>query len=214
MTKKFWRVFGALTATAAAVTGLVTAPAGAAVEAGGKGAPYLYLGWGNPPSPATVMSATGIKWFTMAFINASGGCNPAWDSNRALTGSADATAISQIKAAGGQVVPSFGGYQGNKLGPNCSSASALAGAYQKVINAYGLKAIDIDIENTDEFENATVQDRILGALKIIKTNNPGVQTIVTFGTATTGPTYWGGRLIDQAAGVLKSDAQYLIDNCP
>jgi len=198
MTKKFWRVFGALTATAAAVTGLVTAPAGAAVEAGGKGAPYLYLGWGNPPSPATVMSATGIKWFTMAFINASGGCNPAWDSNRALTGSADATAISQIKAAGGQVVPSFGGYQGNKLGPNCSSASALAGAYQKVINAYGLKAIDIDIENTDEFENATVQDRILGALKIIKTNNPGVQTIVTFGTATTGPTYWGGRLIDQA----------------
>jgi len=201
MTKKFWRVFGALTATAAAVTGLVTAPAGAAVEAGGKGAPYLYLGWGNPPSPATVMSATGIKWFTMAFINASGGCNPAWDSNRALTGSADATAISQIKAAGGQVVPSFGGYQGNKLGPNCSSASALAGAYQKVINAYGLKAIDIDIENTDEFESEAVQDRILGALKIVKANNPGIKTIVTFGTSTTGPSWWGTRLVNQAAAL-------------
>ncbi len=198
MSTKFWRRFGVLTAIAAAALGLVTAPAGAAVEAGGKGAPYLYMGWGNPPSPATVMSATGVKWFTMAFINASGGCNPLWDSSRGLTGSADATAISQIKAAGGQVVPSFGGYQGNKLGPNCSSASALAGAYQKVISAYGLKAIDIDIENTDEFENATVQDRILGALKIIKANNSGIQIIVTFGTATTGPTYWGGRLIDQA----------------
>ncbi|MEU0487344.1 cellulose binding domain-containing protein, partial [Streptosporangium sp. NPDC006013] len=31
------------------------------------GAPYLYMGWGNPPNPATVMSATGVKSFTMAF---------------------------------------------------------------------------------------------------------------------------------------------------
>ena len=31
-------------------------------------APYLYEGWGNPPSATTVMSATGIKAFTMAFM--------------------------------------------------------------------------------------------------------------------------------------------------
>ncbi|MET8846501.1 cellulose binding domain-containing protein [Amycolatopsis sp. NPDC004625] len=166
--------------------------------AGGRGAPYLYLGWGSPPNPQTVMNATGIKWFTMAFINASGGCNPAWDSSRPLQGSADATAISQIKAAGGQVVPSFGGWSGNKLGPNCSTPAALAGAYQQVINAYGLKAIDIDIENSDEFENEAVQDRILGALKIVKQNNPGIQTILTFGTSTTGPNFYGNRLIDQS----------------
>jgi hypothetical protein len=166
--------------------------------AGGRGAPYLYMGWGSPPNPQTVMSATGIKWFTMAFINASGGCNPAWDSSRPLSGSADANAIAQIKAAGGQVVPSFGGWSGTKLGPNCSTPAALAGAYQQVINAYGLKAIDIDIENSDEFENEAVQDRILNALKIVKQNNPGVQTILTFGTATTGPNSYGNRLIDQS----------------
>ncbi|WP_410668179.1 cellulose binding domain-containing protein [Amycolatopsis sp. cmx-4-68] len=166
--------------------------------AGGRGAPYLYVGWGSPPNPQTVMSATGIKWFTMAFVNASGGCNPAWDSSRPLQGSADANAIAQIKAAGGQVVPSFGGWSGNKLGPNCSTPAALAGAYQQVINAYGLKAIDIDIENSDEFENEAVQDRILNALKIVKQNNPGVQTILTFGTSTTGPNYYGNRLIDQS----------------
>lgn len=67
-----------------------------------------------------------------------------------------------------------------------------------MIDAYGLKAIDVDIENTDEFENATVQDRILNALKIVKANNPGLRTILTFGTSTTGPTYWGNRLIEQA----------------
>ncbi|MFD0366500.1 carbohydrate binding domain-containing protein [Streptomyces sp. NPDC059071] len=163
-----------------------------------QAAPYLYLGWGNPPAPATVMNATGIKTFTMAFILSSGGCNPAWDGQRPLTGGVDQSAISAIRAAGGDIVPSVGGWSGNKLGPNCSTPEALAGAYQKVIDAYGLKSIDVDIENTDEFENAAVQDRILGALKIVKANNPGLRTILTFGTSTTGPTSWGNRLIEQS----------------
>ena len=37
------------------------------------------MGWGDPPNPRRVMYATGIKWFTMAFILSCGGCNPAWD---------------------------------------------------------------------------------------------------------------------------------------
>ena len=163
-----------------------------------QAAPYLYEGWGDPPSPSTVMSATGIKWFTMAFVLDSGGCNPSWDGSRPLTGGVDQTTINQIRAAGGDIVPSFGGWQGSKLGANCSSASALAGALQKVISAYGLKAIDMDIENTDEFENEAVQAKILTALKTVKANNPGLRTIVTFGTSTTGPTYYGNRLIEQA----------------
>jgi hypothetical protein len=164
-------------------------------------APYLYPGWGNPPAPATVMSATGVKWFTIAFVLSGGGCSPAWDGSGPLTGGAHASTINAIRAAGGDVIPSIGGWSGNKLGPNCSSAAALAGAYQQVINAFGLKAIDVDIENTDEFENEVVQDRILGALKIVKQNNPGIKTILTFGTSTSGPSYWGTRLINQAAAL-------------
>lgn len=164
-------------------------------------APYLYEGWGSPPAPSTVMGATGIKWFTMAFVLSGGGCAPAWDGSRPLTGGVDAQAISQIRANGGDVIPSFGGWSGNKLGPNCTTPQALAGAYQQVINAYSLKAIDIDIENTDEFESEAVQDRILGALKIVKQNNPSIKTIVTFGTSTTGPTWWGTRLINQSAAL-------------
>ncbi|MET7621114.1 carbohydrate binding domain-containing protein [Streptomyces sp. NPDC005408] len=190
-------------------------PASSAVsvttDAGGGGgtgfkqaAPYLYLGWGDPPSATSVMSATGIKWFTMAFILSSGGCNPAWDGNRALTGGTDQSTINAIRGAGGDIVPSIGGWSGNKLGPNCSTPEALAGAYQKVISAYGLKAIDVDIENSDEFENEVVQDRILGALKIVKQNNPGLKTILTFGTSTTGPTWWGSRLIERA-NALQAD---------
>ncbi|MDT9684501.1 cellulose binding domain-containing protein [Streptomyces sp. TRM76323] len=163
-----------------------------------QAAPYLYLGWGNPPSATEVMKATGTKWFTMAFILAQNGCNPAWDSQRPLLGGVDESTIKAIRAAGGDIVPSIGGWSGNKLGPNCSTPEALAGAYQKVIDAYGLKAIDIDIENTDEFENAAVQDRILTALKIVKQNNPGLRTILTFPTLISGPNSWGNRLIERA----------------
>ncbi|MFD7937071.1 fibronectin type III domain-containing protein [Streptomyces sp. NPDC059755] len=177
----------------------VTTNAGGGGGTGFKqAAPYLFEGWGDPPSVSTVMSSTGIKWFTMAFMLDGGGCNPMWDSNRPLTGGVDQSVINQVRSAGGDIVPSFGGWQGSKLGANCSSASALAGALQKVIDAYSLKAIDMDIENTDEFENEAVQARILTALKTVKANNPGLKTIVTFGTSTTGPTYYGNRLIEQA----------------
>lgn len=161
-------------------------------------APYLYEGWGDPPDVTTVMEATGIKAFTMAFVLSDGTCNPSWDSQRPLTGGVDQQVIEQVQANGGDVVPSIGGWSGDKLGPRCSSPEELAGAYQKVIDAFGLPAIDIDIENTDEFEDYEVQERILAALKIVKENNPDVQTIVTFGTTTTGPNEHGVHLIEKA----------------
>jgi Cellulose binding domain len=190
----------------ATTTGCTTPPPGGKMA----GAPYLYMGWGSPPSPATVMSATGVKSFTMAFILSSGGCVPAWDGNRPLTGGADAQAISQIKAAGGNVQVSFGGWQGNKLGPNCSTPAAFAGAVQQVINAVGPAVVDFDIENSDEFENYTVQDRILNGLKIVKQNNPNVKVVVTFGTSTTGPSEAGIHLINQAKALAVPIDNYTI----
>lgn len=160
-------------------------------------APYLYFGWGSPPNPADVMSATGVKAFTLAFVLSDGGCNPAWDGTRPLDGD-DKSKIDGIRAAGGDVIPSFGGWSGNKLGEHCQDADSLAGAYQKVIDAYNLKAIDVDIEST-EFENEATQDRVLQALKIVKAKNSGISTILTFGTGTDGPNYWGQRLIKRAA---------------
>jgi chitinase len=161
-------------------------------------APYEYFGWGNPQNPTSVMSATGIKYFTLAFILSDGGCNPAWDGSRPLTGGDDQAKINAIRNAGGDVIVSFGGWSGNKLGEKCSSASALAGAYQKVINAYRLKAIDIDIE-ASEFSNATVRQRVINALKTVKANNPGIKTFITFGTTPTGPDSAGVDLINKGA---------------
>jgi chitinase len=161
-------------------------------------APYEYLGWGSPQPPTSVMSATGVKWLTLAFMLSDGGCNPQWDGSRALTGGFDQSAINAIRSAGGDVVVSFGGWSGNKLGEHCSSASALAGAYQKVIDAYKLKAIDIDIEAT-EMSNATVRQRVVDALKTVKSGNPGIKTYVTMGTTPSGPDSDGLDLIKKGA---------------
>ncbi|MFI9566779.1 alpha-galactosidase [Streptomyces rishiriensis] len=161
-------------------------------------APYEYLGWGSPPAPASVMAATGVRWFTLAFVLSDGGCNPKWDGSRPLTGGDDQSKINAIRAAGGDVMVSVGGWSGAKLGEKCSSASALAGAYQKVIKAYGLKALDIDIENT-EWSSATVRQRVVDALKIVKANNAGLKTVITFGATTSGPDSTGVDMIKRAA---------------
>ncbi|MEU0429658.1 alpha-galactosidase [Streptomyces canus] len=170
----------------------------AAASPGMAVAPYEYLGWGNPPNPTSVMSATGVKWFTLAFILSDGGCNPKWDGSRPLAGGTDQSRIDAIRSAGGDVMVSVGGWSGNKLGERCSSASALAGAYQKVIDAYRLKALDIDIENT-EWSKATVRQRVVDALKTVKANNPGLKTVITFGTTTSGPDSTGVDMIKRAA---------------
>src|ERR1019366_7859187 len=87
-------------------------------------APYEYLGWGNPQPPAAVLASTGIKDLTLAFIISHGACNPTWDGTRPLLGGSDQAAIESIRAAGGDVVVSFGGWSGKKLGNSCKSVSA------------------------------------------------------------------------------------------
>ncbi len=171
---------------------LPTGGGGGGVQAA---APYLYLGWGNPPDPRTVMSATGIRWFTMAFMLSNGYCNPQWDGWRALTGGVDQSTITNIRGAGGDVVVSSGGATGNWLEQSCGSAGELAGAYQRVINAYGLRALDIDIEGS-VYASATLQQRTIDALKTVRANNPGITLYVTFPSGQWGP---DSSMINRAA---------------
>lgn len=186
-----------LTAQAAPDTGKSADPAAAAAPSGTNG-PYLYLGWGNPPQATDFMQQTGTKQLTMAFILSSGGCTPAWDGQRPLQGGQDEETIKAVQAAGGDVTPSIGGWSGNKLGEACSNAEDLAGAYQQVIDAYGLKSIDIDIE-ASEVENAEVRQRVIDALKIVKEKDSGIKVYLTFGTTPSGPNENGEDLIQKGA---------------
>src|SRR6266508_1935288 len=179
------RAAGLAAALALATIAVVSAtpPALAAPVPGMAAAPYEYFGWGNPQDPTTVMARTGIRWFTLAFILSDGGCNPKWDGRRGLTGGVDQANINKIRARG-------------------------AAAYQKVINAYRLRAIDIDIENT-EFHSNAAQQRVIDALKIVKSRNPGIKTYVTIGTLQTGPDSWGVAMINRGAAA-KLDADFVV----
>ena len=174
-----------------ALVGAVAEAAPAAVNPV-TASPYIYLGAGWQPNVASTMSATGLKAFTIAFVLSNGGCTPTFDGGA----TAATNTINAVRKAGGDVIVSFGGWGGAKLGEHCSSASALAAAYQKVITQYSLKAIDIDIEAT-EMSTYSVQDRVLGALKTVKQNNAGLKVVVTMGTTTAGPDADGQRLIKQ-----------------
>jgi hypothetical protein len=163
-------------------------------------APYEYLGWGDPQPPADVVATTGIHDLTLAFVLAHKGCHPEWDGSRPLLGGSDASAIAAVRAAGGDVGVSVGGWSGTKLGAACKSAAALTAAYQQVVSAYGLSALDIDIEHT-EFTKAVVRTRVIAALAALQQQDPTLEISVTFGTGETGPDADGRSMIQQAASL-------------
>ena len=172
----------------------------AASQPVGLAAPYEYLGWGDPQPPASVIETTGLHDLTMAFMLSKGKCNPEWDGHRPLLGGADQAAIQSIRAAGGDVDVSFGGWSGKKLGSACKTVPALSAAYQKVIDAYSLKAIDIDIEH-GEFTSKKTRLRVIEALAAVQRANPDLEISITMGTAESGPERDGVSLIADAAAI-------------
>lgn len=187
-----------LTVTASAVA--LPGVASATTQPVEMAAPYEYLGWGDPQPPTQVMAATGVKDLTLAFMLSKGACNPEWDGSRPLLGGVDQSTIQAVRAAGGDVAVSFGGWSGKKLGTSCRTVAALAGAYQKVITAYSLQAMDIDIEHT-EMSNKSARQRVVGALAAVQQANPGLEISITFGCAETGPDKQGLSLIADAAAI-------------
>lgn len=183
-----------------ALTLLAPELAGASTQPVAMAAPYEYLGWGAPQPPASVLAATGLQDITLAFVLSHGKCNPEWDGSRPLLGGSDQAAIESIRAAGGEADVSFGGWSGNKLGNSCKTPAALAGAYQQVIDAYSLQAIDVDIEH-GEYNSKKVRKRVIEALALVQAGNPGLKISVTFGTEPTGPEADGRSLIADAAAI-------------
>ncbi|MHB8532837.1 MAG: chitinase [Solirubrobacteraceae bacterium] len=190
----------AVVSACALVGALAAAPAPATAQPVGLAAPYEYLGWGDPQPPATVLRSSGIQSLTLAFVLSRGACQPAWDGARPLLGGPDEAAIKSIRAAGGEVDVSFGGWSGKKLGSSCKTPAALAAAYQKVIDAYSLKAIDVDIEH-GEFTSRKTRRRVVEALRAIQSANPGLEISITMGTAESGPEAAGASLIADAAAI-------------
>ncbi|MET7703705.1 chitinase [Streptomyces sp. NPDC005485] len=95
--------------------------------------------------------------YNLAFVIADGSaCTPKWNGTTALADSATKSRISALKKSGASVRVSFGGASGKELASTCDSASALAAAYGKALDAAGSTQADFDIEGDELADSASV----------------------------------------------------------
>src|SRR5258708_828948 len=103
--------------------------------------------WLSPSTLMTAVNTTGNKYYTLAFIISQGTCNATINGDTAITDSGWNSAINSLRAAGGDVIASFGGASGTEL-TSCSTVSTMQAQYKRVIDQFNLTRIDLDIEGS------------------------------------------------------------------
>jgi hypothetical protein len=123
----------------------------------GSFAPYVDMTL-QPQDLVALSSASGTKTFTLAFVVSGGACSPAWGGVTPVGSSSDYVkrAIAAFHRAGNAVIISFGGEAGTELAESCSSVTSLEGAYQDVVDTYGVYDLDFDIEGAAESDSASI----------------------------------------------------------
>jgi chitinase len=147
-------------------------------------APYLQIDSSDAADLAKDMSASGDKYYTLAFLTPSSGCTPEWEDNgdsvKAFT-----KQVSALQAAGGNVLISFGGASGGELAQTCTSASSLEAAYAAVVNDYSVNRLDFDIEGS-VLDNSSANSRRDQALAALQKADPSVRIDFTIPVDPTG----------------------------
>ncbi|MEV4611038.1 glycosyl hydrolase family 18 protein [Kitasatospora sp. NPDC049258] len=158
-------------------------------------APYFEAWTGE--NPATLAAQSGAKYLTMAFLQTAtkGSCAPLWngDTGMPVASTVFGSEITTIRANGGDVIPSFGGYTadntGTELADSCTDVNAIAAAFEKVVTTYDISRIDLDIEDNSLTNTAGI-DRRNKAIKLVQdwaaANGRSVQFSYTLPTTTSG----------------------------
>jgi Glycosyl hydrolases family 18 len=158
-----------LTITAAMLwplAGTVTAAAAHTAVPAPVYAPYYetYLA-PNTPSITATASASGAKYFTLAFLQSTGknSCSLDWNGNSAQPLNYYNSDIASLRAAGGDVIPSFGGYSadhgGTEIADSCTNVSQIASDYEQVITTLGVTRLDMDVESNSLNNTAGISRR-------------------------------------------------------
>ena len=141
--------------------------------------------------------STGVKNYNLAFVTDGGGCTPKWGGVTDLASDAVAQQIGALRAKGGDVRVSFGGASGSELATTCSSADALAAAYGKVVDAYGLTKVDFDVEG-GALPNTAANTRRAQAIAKLQSQHPGLDVSYTLPVMPEGLTQDGVDLLANA----------------
>jgi hypothetical protein len=133
-------------------------------------APYFEAWDTSNGSLAQQSRASGAKYLTLAFLQTDqpGSCTAYWNGSTATPVSATAAGsfgadIAAIQRAGGNVIPSFGGYTADttstELADSCSDVHAIASVYESLVITYHVPRIDLDIEATSLSDTAGIVRR-------------------------------------------------------
>lgn len=141
--------------------------------------------------------ATGVKDYNLAFVTDGGGCTPKWGGVTDLASDAVAAQIGTLRAKGGDVRVSFGGAAGSELATTCSSATALATAYEKVVAAYDLTKVDFDVEG-GALPDTAANTRRAQAIAELQKDHPNLDVSFTLPVMPEGLTQDGVNLLSNA----------------
>jgi len=146
-----------LTATAVLAMLAIVAPTGALAATPIPTHVYSpYFETWTTDSITTIAQQSGARYFTLAFLETTSktSCTLAWNGDRARTLAANPVPyladITNLRAIGGDVIPSFGGWSadqgGTEIGDSCKDPAQIAAAYEQVVTTYDVTRLDMDIE--------------------------------------------------------------------
>ncbi|MFJ4337372.1 cellulose binding domain-containing protein [Streptomyces sp. NPDC088915] len=164
---------------------------------GARFAPYVDTSLYPAYDLLATADATGVKEFNLAFITSGGACAPLWGGVTDLANDKVAAQIGALRAKGGDVRVSFGGAAGHELALNCSSAPALAAAYGKVVDQYGLTKVDFDVEGA-ALPDTAANTRRSQAIAQLQKSHPGLDVSFTLPVMPEGLTQPGVDLLADA----------------
>ena len=123
--------------------------------------PYVdVLAW-----PLLNLAKLHAKSFTMGFVAAGAGCSATWDGLSPVDAS---SAVTRVKDVPGRVIVAFGGPRDVELAQSCDSVDALAGEYQKAIDATHPSALDFFLSDTTLGDTSSVQRRTEALARVQK----------------------------------------------
>jgi hypothetical protein len=205
-------LLAAATAVTAVVAGGIPAYAGGSHRTLPEHVFAPYFQAYTDANPADVSRDSGARFLTMAFLQtpATGSCDIRWNGDPAkpVAPSTFGPEIARIRARGGDVVPSFGGYSADstatEIADSCTDVGKIAAAYEKVVTTYGVTRLDMDIEDVS-LDNTAAVDRRNQAIHLAQRwadrHHRPLQIVYTLPTAPAG-------LEANAINVLASAVKY------
>nr|WP_326854014.1 chitinase [Actinocrinis sp.] len=186
--RKKTRALIAAAVAAAGAAGVIATTATSAQAAGPTIPAHVFAPYFeayNGDSLSGLSQQSGAKFLNMAFIQAAtkGSCTVYWDGDTSQPiGNTFAGDIATVRANGGDVIPSFGGYTadntGTEIADSCTNVSSIAAAYENVITTYNVTRLDLDTEDNSLTNTAGI-DRRNKAIKMVEdwaaANNRTVQ---------------------------------------